>query len=207
MNRNGLLVVLSGPSGSGKGTLIKRVREQYTNIRFSISATTRRPREGEVDGKNYFFVTNDQFKSMIENDKLVEWVEYCGNYYGTPREYVEESTSQGFDIVLEIEVEGALNIIKRYPDCVSVFILPPSFEELRRRIEGRGTENPDVIDRRLERAKKELEFVNHYDYVVINDNIEEAASEIINILSAEKLKFSRNQNILESIGIKSQEGF
>lgn len=207
MNRNGLLVVLSGPSGSGKGTLLKRVREQYTNIRFSISATTRRPREGEVDGKNYFFVTTDQFKSMIENDKLVEWVEYCGNYYGTPREYVEESTSQGFDIVLEIEVEGALNIIKRYPDCVSVFILPPSFEELRRRIEGRGTENPDVIDRRLERAKKELEFVNHYDYVVINDNIEEAASEIVNILSAEKLKFSRNQNILESIGIKSQEGF
>ena len=109
--------------------------------------------------------------------------------------------------MLEIEVEGALNIIKRYPNCVSVFILPPSFEELRRRIEGRGTENPDVIDRRLERAKKELEFVNHYDYVVINDNIEEAASEIINILSAEKLKFSRNQNILESIGIKSQEGF
>lgn len=207
MNRNGLLVVLSGPSGSGKGTLIKRVREQYENIRFSISATTRKPREGEIDGKNYFFITTDQFKSMIENDKLVEWVEYCGNYYGTPREYVEESTSQGFDIVLEIEVEGALNIIKRYPECVSIFILPPSFEELRRRIEGRGTEKPDVIDRRLERAKKELEFVNHYDYVVINDNIEEAASEIVNILSAEKLKFSRNQNILESIGIKSQEGF
>ncbi len=207
MNRKGLLVVLSGPSGSGKGTLLKRVREEYENIRFSISATTRSPREGEVDGKNYFFVTAEQFKSMIDNDKLVEWVEYCGNYYGTPRQYVEESTSQGFDILLEIEVEGALNIIKKYPDCVSVFILPPSFEELRRRIEGRGTEKPDVIDRRLERAKNELKFVNHYDYVVINDNLEEAASEIINILSAEKLKFSRNQNILESIGIKSQEGF
>jgi guanylate kinase len=207
MNRKGLLVVLSGPSGSGKGTLLKRVREQYTNIRFSISATTRSPREGEIDGNNYFFVTTDQFKSMIDNDKLVEWVEYCGNYYGTPRQHVEESKSQGFDVVLEIEVEGALNIIKKYSDCVSIFILPPSFEELRRRIEGRGTEKPDVIDRRLERAKKELEFVNHYDYVVINDNIEEAASEIINILSAEKLKFSRNQNILELIGIKSQEGF
>ena len=138
MFREGLLVIVSGPSGAGKGTVLKQLKDSDDRIRFSVSATTRPIRQGETEGLNYFFKTRDEFKSMIEKGQLLEWVEYCGNYYGTPKEYIESTIKEGYYCLLEIEVEGAANVMKAYSDCVSVFILPPSFEELRRRIEQRA---------------------------------------------------------------------
>lgn len=201
MFREGLLVVVSGPSGTGKGTVLNSIRQQEKNIKFSVSATTREPRSGEVDGVNYFFKTNEEFEAMIKNGELIEWVKYCDNYYGTPKKYIEDTIKSGYDCLLEIEVEGALNIKKIYPDCVSIFILPPSFDELRRRIESRGTEKPEVIEKRMEKALKEINYVDKYDYVVVNDDIEEAVNSIRYILASEKLKFSRNKDILKAIGI------
>lgn len=205
MFREGLLVVVSGPSGAGKGTLLNNVKQRENNVRFSVSATTRVPRSGELDGVNYFFKTHEEFDRMIKNNELVEWVKYCDNFYGTPKKYVEEIIKSGSDCLLEIEVEGALNIKAIYPDCITIFILPPSFEELRRRIEGRGTEKPEVIDKRMKKALKEMNFVDRYDYVVVNGEVETAVNSIINILEAEKLKVKRNINILESIGIESEK--
>lgn len=203
MFREGLLVVVSGPSGTGKGTLLNSIRQKENNIKFSVSATTREPRDGEVEGVNYFFKTHEEFDSMIKKGELVEWVKYCDNYYGTPKRCIEDTIKSGFDCLLEIEVEGALNIKSIYPDCVSIFILPPSFDELRRRIEGRGTEKPEAIQKRMEKAVKEMKFVDKYDYVVVNDDIEEAVNSIKCILASEKLKLCRNINILERIGIIS----
>ncbi|NLL05148.1 MAG: guanylate kinase [Clostridiaceae bacterium] len=203
MFREGLLVVVSGPSGTGKGTLLNNIRQKENNIKFSVSATTREPRDGEVEGVNYFFKTHEEFDSMIKKGELVEWVKYCDNYYGTPKRCIEDTIKSGFDCLLEIEVEGALNIKSIYPDCVSIFILPPSFDELRRRIEGRGTEKPEAIQKRMEKAVKEMKFVDKYDYVVVNDDIEEAVNSIKCILASEKLKLCRNINILERIGIIS----
>ena len=205
MFREGLLVVVSGPSGTGKGTLLNNIKQRENNVKFSVSATTRVPRSGELDGVNYFFKTHEEFDRMIQNNELVEWVKYCDNYYGTPKKYVEEIIKSGSDCFLEIEVEGAINIKAIYPDCITIFILPPSFEELRRRIEGRGTEKPEVIDKRMKKALKEMNFVDRYDYVVVNGEIETAVNSIISILEAEKLKFKRNINVLESIGIESKE--
>lgn len=207
MFRRGLLVVISGPSGAGKGTLLNLVRQSNENVRYSVSATTRQPREGEVDGLNYFFKSVDDFNAMIEKDELIEWVEYCGNYYGTPRQYVADSLKQGFDVILEIEVDGAVNVKSKFPDCVSIFILPPSFDELVKRIEGRGTETSESIRKRLDKAKKEILFIDKYDYFVINDNIERAAGDIKNVLTAEKLKLYRNKDILKMmnfIGIQEE---
>jgi len=201
MFREGLLVVVSGPSGTGKGTVLNYLREREKSIKFSVSATTRQPRSGEVDGVNYFFKTNEEFENMIKNGELVEWVRYCDNYYGTPKKCIEDTIKSGYDCLLEIEVEGALNIKKIYPDSVSIFILPPSFEELRRRIESRGTEKPEVIEKRMEKALKEMKLIDKYDYVIINDEVEKAVNSICYILASEKLKSSRNKNILESIGL------
>lgn len=199
MFREGLLVVVSGPSGTGKGTLLSSIKQTEKSMKFSVSATTRSPRSGESDGVNYFFKTHEEFESMIKNGELVEWVKYCDNYYGTPKKCIEDTVKAGFDCLLEIEVEGALNIKTIYPDCVSIFILPPSFEELRRRIEDRGTEKPEVIEKRMEKALKEMKYVDKYDYVVVNDRIEEAVNNIRSILVSEKLMLKRNKNILESI--------
>lgn len=201
MFREGLLVVVSGPSGTGKGTLLNNFRQKENNVKFSVSATTRGPRSGEVDGVNYFFKNHEEFNSMIKNGELVEWVKYCDNYYGTPKKCIEDTIKSGFDCLLEIEVEGALNIKTIYPDCISIFILPPSFEELRRRIDGRGTEKIEVIEKRMQKALKEMNYVDRYDYVVVNDDIEEAVNSVSCILACEKLKFSRNINILKSIGL------
>ena len=201
MFREGLLVVVSGPSGTGKGTLLSSIKQTEKSMKFSVSATTRSPRSGENDGVNYFFKTHVEFENMIKNGELVEWVKYCDNYYGTPKKCIEDTVKAGFDCLLEIEVEGALNIKTIYPDCVSIFILPPSFEELRRRIEDRGTEKPEVIEKRMEKALKEIKYVDKYDYVVVNDRIEEAVNNIRSILVSEKLMLKRNTNILESIGL------
>ena len=202
MFQEGLLVVVSGPSGTGKGTVLKFLKQENANVRYSVSATTRKPREGEVEGQSYFFKTTEEFKTMIEKDELVEWDEYCDNYYGTPKKYIEDSMKEGFDVILEITVEGALHIKDKYPDSVSIFILPPSFSELERRIVGRGTEKPDVIEKRMEKAKWEMQFVQSYDYVVINDEIDSAAEKINDIINAEKLRYTRNTNILKEIGIE-----
>jgi guanylate kinase len=202
MFQEGLLVVVSGPSGTGKGTVLKFLKQENANVRYSVSATTRKPREGEAEGVSYFFKTVEEFKTMINQDELVEWDEYCGNYYGTPKKYIEDSIKQGFDVILEITVEGAMHIQEKYPDSVSIFILPPSFQELQRRIIGRGTEKPAVIEKRMEKAKWEMRFVQSYDYIVINDEIDSAAEKINDIISAEKLRYKRNTGILKEIGIE-----
>ncbi|HPC99826.1 MAG TPA: guanylate kinase [Acetivibrio sp.] len=199
MFREGLLVIVSGPSGTGKGTVLKHLKDSDDSIRFSVSATTRTIRQGEMEGLNYFFKTREEFESMIKNSQLLEWVEYCGNYYGTPKEYIESTIKEGYDCLLEIEVEGAANVKKTYPDCVSVFILPPSFEELKRRIQNRATEEPENVIRRLERAKEEMAYIKNYDYVIVNDKIEDAVESLRSILKAEKLKFNRNCKIIEQL--------
>lgn len=195
----GLLVVVSGPSGSGKGTLLKLLGQKLNNIRYSISVTTRKPRVSEVDGVHYFFRTEEQFEEMIKNNELLEWDRYCDNYYGTPKSYIEKSLSEGYDVILEITVDGAMNVKKNFPDCVTIFILPPSFEELKKRIQGRGTENPDVIEKRLEKAKSEIKYIDKYDYVIVNDEIENAVDNMISILSAEKLRYNRMKKNLSDI--------
>ena len=206
MHQKGLLVVVSGPSGAGKGTVCQKLLSQRDNVKYSVSATTRKPREGEVDGKNYFFITESKFLDMLENDALIEWDKYCDNFYGTPKEYVESCLEEGFDIILEITVEGALEIKHKYPECVLIFIVPPSFEELRRRIECRATECVDVIEKRLEQASKELKHVSKYDYLVLNDSVDNAVVNIEKVLDAERLKPARNTELLNSL-ISKQEVF
>ncbi len=188
----GLLLVISGPSGTGKGTVCKKLLSNRSNIKYSVSATTRKPRDGEIDGVNYFYLSEKDFLDLLQNDALIEWDKYCDNYYGTPKKYVEDALDQGIDVILEITVEGALEVKKKYPDCVLLFILPPSFDELRRRIVGRGTEEFDVIEKRLNQAQKEMSAVFDYDYYVVNDSLEEAVNNIETILDAERLKPNRN---------------
>lgn len=191
----GLKIVLSGPSGSGKGTIVKELTKEEQFL-VSISATTRLPRQGEEDGVHYFFKTKEMFESMILQNELLEYAEFCGNYYGTPRQFIEESIQQGKDVILEIEVEGAMQVKKIYPDAVFIFIVPPSLTELENRLVSRNTEVKEVIDRRLARAKEELEFYKQYDYVVINDRLIEAIDEIKCIVRAEKLKSSRIEQFM-----------
>ncbi|HHV97932.1 MAG TPA: guanylate kinase [Clostridiaceae bacterium] len=198
-NLKGLLIIISGPSGAGKGTVIKSLCGSNSRINILPSVTTRSPRIGEKEGQSYFFRTRDEFMEMIKHNKLIEWVEYCGNFYGTPKEQLESSLEEGFDVILEKEVIGALKIKEAYPESVTIFIAPPSLEELKRRIEGRGTESPDVIERRLDRAVEELEYIKNYDYVVVNENVDETANAIKCIITAEKFKTSRNSDILEKI--------
>lgn len=188
----GLITVLSGPSGAGKGTVLKRVLEIKNDLKLSISATTRKPRNGEKNGVNYFFKTNEEFEKMINQNELVEWVEYCGNYYGTPMKYLLDLIYNGIDVILELEVNGALKIKKSNPECILIFITPPSFNELKKRIKGRGTESNDVIKKRLSESKEEFKQVNSYDYLVVNDNLNKAVSDVISIINAEKLKTERN---------------
>lgn len=190
-SQRGILLVLSGPSGVGKGTVCSALREKKPELVYSVSATTRSPREGEVDGINYFFKTRQQFEEMIAADELLEWAEYVGNYYGTPRKFVEDMLNQGNDVILEIEVQGALQVKNKFPDGVFIFLAPPDLEELRHRIEGRGTETEETIKTRMATALKEIELMDQYDYVVINDKIDETVKEIEAIIMAEHLKKER----------------
>ena len=193
----GLLVVFSGPSGSGKGTVLAEVMKRYPDMEFSVSATTRAPREGEQDGVNYFFKTKEEFQSMAENGGFIEWAQFCENCYGTPRAYVESRLEQGKDVVLEIEVQGAMQVKEAYPDAVLIFNLPPSMQELENRLIGRNTEPLDVVNKRLETAKSELKVSDRYDYVIVNDVVETAAEKFIAILRSEKCKAERNISLLK----------
>lgn len=186
----GLLIVVSGPAGVGKGTVVSLVRERDRDVIFSVSATSRSPRPGEADGVNYFFVTRERFQEMIRGNELLEWVEYCGNYYGTPKACVEGELRKGRIVLLEIDVEGANNIKRQYPQCVSVFIMPPTLEELRSRITKRGTEPPEVIEKRLQRAENEMQYSTEYDYVIVNHTVEEAADRFLDIIREKRKKLT-----------------
>ncbi|PGZ96787.1 guanylate kinase [Bacillus pseudomycoides] len=191
-SRRGLLIVLSGPSGVGKGTVRKELfNQEDTNLQYSISVTTRKPREGEVDGVDYFFKTREEFEEMIRNDKLLEWAEFVGNYYGTPIDYVEQTLQQGKDVFLEIEVQGAIQVKKAFPEGVFIFLAPPSLSELKNRIVGRGTETEEVIQNRLTVAKEEIEMMDAYDYVVENDEVELACERIKAIVVGEHCRRER----------------
>lgn len=191
----GLVIVVSAPSGGGKGTILKELFERNSNIKFSVSATTRNPRPGEVDGQHYYFIDTPKFQELIDNDKMLEHAEYCGNFYGTPREPIEKAVDEGYDIVLEIEVQGGAQIKKKIPECVSVFITPPSMEVLEKRLRNRGTETDEVIKNRLNTALSEIPHAKDYDYIVVNDKLEDAVAELESIIKAEKLKYSRNTDL------------
>ena len=190
----GLLLVISGPAGSGKGTVIKYLMEKEQNIAYSVSATTRAPRPGEVDGVNYHFITIDDFKSRIEQGGILEYTEYCGNFYGTPKKEAEEVLDAGKNLILEIEVEGAANVKKLCPDAVLIMLLPPSHAEQERRLRGRGTEPEDKILARLAQAREEIKQLGIYDYIVYNQDgaAEDCACDISSIIRAERLSRRRN---------------
>ncbi|TJY43260.1 guanylate kinase [Cohnella pontilimi] len=190
MNR-GLLIVLSGPSGVGKGTVCSALRGKQPELIYSVSATTRPPREGERDGVNYFFKSREQFQDMIRNDALLEYAEYVGNFYGTPRDFVEKTLDEGKDIILEIEVQGALKVKEKFPEGVFIFLLPPSLGELKQRIVGRGTESQATIEHRLSVAVEEMNLLYHYDYAVVNDDVDSACARIGAIMTAEHCKRER----------------
>ena len=195
MANRGILVVVSGFSGAGKGTLMKHLLEKYDNYALSISATTRAPREGEEHGREYFFHTKQEFEELILHDALIEYAQYVENYYGTPKAYVEKQLEAGKDVILEIEIQGALKVKEKFPDTLLLFVTPPSAEELKRRLINRGTETKEVIDARINRAEEELEFLPDYDYIVINDTVDEAVKDVDCIVKAERMKCSRNPEL------------
>ena len=186
MSSRGTLLVISGFSGAGKGTVIKSLINNYDNYALSVSATTRKPRDGEQDGISYFFKTKEEFQNMINKGELLEYATYVGNYYGTPKSYVEDKLKEGFNVILEIECVGAFNVRKMFPDALLMYIIPPSAEELERRLRGRGTEDEETILKRLGEAKREIECSEKYKYVVVNDRLEDAVDEILDILKKEK---------------------
>lgn len=198
--QTGILTVVSGFSGSGKGTVIKRLMERYPKTyALSISATTRSPRPGERDGREYFFCSRERFEEMIAEDGLLEHACYVGNYYGTPRAYVQEQLDAGRDVILEIEIQGALKIKQKYPDCVLLFVTPPSFEELERRLTDRGTEPPEVVRARLKRAGEECEGMEQYDYLIINDELEACVSQVDSILRNEHTRLFRREAFINEM--------
>lgn len=199
MNHQGILVVVSGFSGAGKGTLMKELLKRYDNYALSISATTRAPREGETDGKEYFFVTKEQFEKMRDERKLIEYAQYVNNYYGTPKEYVEQKMAEGKDVILEIEIQGALKVKKAFPDTLLLFVVPPSAEELKHRLVGRGTESMEVIESRLKRAVEESDGMEQYDYLIVNDDLEICVEEMHQIICGEHHRSSRNMGFIQQM--------
>lgn len=199
MSNKGLLVVLSGPSGAGKDTVLSSLLARNNNIKISTSATTRKPRDGEVEGVDYYFMSKSEFAQLISKNGMLEHAEYCGNYYGTPYAQVEKWLSKGKDVILEIEVNGGAQVMKKCPDAISIFIVPPSLKELEMRLRNRATESDDVIDKRLNIAKEEIKSAYEYNYIVVNDNVEQCADDICNIIVSEKMRTNRKINIIEEV--------
>ncbi len=196
MNKKGLLIVISGPSGAGKGTICKEWLQQNPDTVLSISATTRPPRPMEKDSVNYFFKTREEFEAMIEENDFLEYAQVYDNYYGTPRKYVQQQLMEGRDVILEIDIQGALKVKERFDEGIFIFIVPPSMEELRRRIVTRGTEDPDIILKRFSCAFEEINFMKRYNYVVVNDKVEGAVKKIEAIVMAEKCRVDRNTELI-----------
>ena len=199
MSEQGILVVVSGFSGAGKGTLIKAMLEKHHNYALSISATTRAPRQGEEDGREYFFVPREKFEEMIREGQLIEYARYVENYYGTPRQYVFQQMADGKDVILEIEIQGALKIKERFPDALLLFVMPPSADELKRRLVGRGTETMEVIDQRLHRAAEEAEGMTSYDYILINDKVDTCVDAMHQLIQAQHRRVSGNLDFIQQM--------
>ena len=205
-NEKGLLIVLSGPSGVGKGTVRKEIFDDpTTSYKYSISMTTRQMREGEVNGVDYFFKTKEEFEALIQEDQFIEYAEYVGNYYGTPVQYVKDTMAEGHDVFLEIEVEGAKQVRKKFPDALFIFLAPPSLDHLKERLIGRGTETDEKIQSRVNEARKEVEMMNLYDYVVVNDEVHLAKERIKSIVEAEHLKRERVEAIYRKMLLEAKK--
>ena len=198
MSERGKLIVISGPSGAGKSTVAFKAMEERGDLCFSTSVTTRKPRPGEVDGREYFFIDRERFDEMVERDELLEHAEYVTNCYGTPRSYVEEKLEAGMNVLLDIEIQGARQIRDKMPEAVKIFMIPPTLEELRRRLEGRGTESAEVIEGRLTRARQEYEEADFYDYIIVNDDIDRAAQELSAIITAEHCRAADRMDYLKT---------
>lgn len=205
MKHRGILIVVSGFSGAGKGTLMKRLLEEYDTYALSVSMTTRLPRPGEEDGREYFFVTKEAFEDKIAAGGLIEYAQYCGNYYGTPKAYVESQLEQGRDVILEIEIQGALKVKEQFPQALLLFVTPPSAQELRRRLIGRGTETEEVIDARLSRAGEEAEGIEQYDYLVINDELDACVKQMHTLIQGAHQAPVRNAEFIENIRTQLKE--
>ena len=199
MNDRGILIVVSGFSGAGKGTIMKELMKKYDNYALSISATTRNPRPGEEDGREYFFKTVEEFEKMIANDELIEYAKYVDNYYGTPRAYVEEQLKNGKDVILEIEIQGALKVREKFPETLLLFVTPPSAKELKSRLVNRGTETMDVIEFRMNRAKEEALGMDQYDYLIVNDDLHTCVEEMHQIIQGEHRRSFRNSAFIEQM--------
>ena len=199
MGEKGKLIVLSGPSGAGKSTVVNKCIEKRNDICFSISVTTRKPRPGEIDGREYFFVDPERFQEMIDNDELLEHAEYVANSYGTPRAFINKKLEEGFNVVLDIEVQGAGQIHEKMPDAVMIFVVPPSLGELERRLRNRGTESERAIEARLIRAKQEFKEATFYDWLIVNDDAEMASNELSAIITASHCRFDDNSFVLSNV--------
>ena len=195
MAKKGSLIVISGFSGVGKGTVVKKMVAEY-GYSLSVSATTRAPREGEVDGREYYFKSVDEFRNLIDYNGFIEWAQYVENYYGTPRKFVEDEMAKGHDVILEIEVQGAMNVREQYPDAILIFITAPSAKGLRERLAGRGTESEEVIDKRMQRAVEESENMQQYDYIVVNDDVDTCVEDLHSLIRSSHFKESANTDLV-----------
>lgn len=194
--QQGVLAVVSGFSGAGKGTVMKALVGKYDNYALSVSATTRDPRPGETDGREYFFVSEETFEDMISKNQLIEYAKYVNHYYGTPRAYVESKMREGKDVILEIEIQGAQKIREQYPDVLLIFMVPPSAEDLKKRLAGRGTESAEVIEKRLKRAREESETMDSYDYILVNDQVENCVERLHGLIQAQHLRAGENRELI-----------
>lgn len=199
MKTRGILIVVSGFAGSGKGTLMKEIMEQYDNYALSISATTRKPRGTEVDGREYFFKTTEEFEKMIAQGELIEYANYVGNYYGTPKAYVDQQLASGKDVILEIEIQGALKVKEQFPETLLLFVTPPNATILKERLIGRGTETMDIVEQRMRRASEEAEGILAYDYILVNDELQTCVEQMHSIIQSEHYKTSRNAAFISQI--------